>query len=190
MNREKGLFSGLDSIPYSIAMLVLGHQMYGKVDQVPGLFYVGTNFIHLHFIPLIPTRTYLVMNDQQERRVSLRMSGKSVLFGYVRAGFLLGCFFSAGTALVGALEAWNGKSNWPAVMGLAGLAVLFILLLVGSYRVSRAGALRALKLAGQAGIPPEVVAHYFIDSPELDRLEALRAQQWDEENLSAFDTEH
>ncbi|MCC7252612.1 hypothetical protein [Hyphomicrobium sp.] len=48
-------------------MFMLGGQnFYGKIDRVPGLFYVATQFIHLFYIPLIPMGTHLVVEDQND----------------------------------------------------------------------------------------------------------------------------
>ena len=38
---------------------MFGQRFYGKVDQVPGLFYVATHFAYLNYVPLFPTATYL-----------------------------------------------------------------------------------------------------------------------------------
>lgn len=48
-------------------MFMLGGQnFYGKIDRVPGLFYVATQFIHLFYIPLIPMGAHLVLEDTDD----------------------------------------------------------------------------------------------------------------------------
>jgi len=170
-------------------MLHIGLQTYGKVDHLPGLFYVETSFIHIQFVPLFPTCTYLVIDDAQKQSCPIGPSGKSILFGYMRAFFVLGCIASLFAAIAALIEVVEGRSTWLVVAAFVGLIGLFPLLWFLSYKVNRPGALRALELAAQVGIPPETVAAYFVDSPELDRLEAMRARQWEEEDYSTFDTE-
>ena len=69
-------------------MLVFGTQFYGKVDRVPGLFYVVTRFGHLWFIPLFPVESYLILDlpgETGKRGKGIPMSGKSVLHGWLRS---------------------------------------------------------------------------------------------------------
>jgi hypothetical protein len=177
--------------PRYFAMIVFwGERLYGKVDQIPGLFYVGTKFFYFQFIPLFPVRSYLVFVGHEDRGVPIGLSWKSVLFAYLRVIFVLIAALAAGIALVVFLKVGKHQDPWRVGGVPAGLSVLLILLTLLSYRLSRAGALRALKLAAQANISPEVLAQYFIDSPELDRLEDMRAQQWEEGKPSTDDTGH
>src|SRR4051812_50211547 len=66
---------------------IFGSRLYGKVDQVPGVFHVATKFGHLNFIPLIPMESYIVLSTQgkQFSGVRIPMSGKSVLVTWGRA---------------------------------------------------------------------------------------------------------
>jgi hypothetical protein len=65
-----------------------GRHLYGKVDHMPGLFYVSTEFWHLNFVPLIPLRSYIVLdrskNAQNCSRKQVPLRLKSVFVGYLR----------------------------------------------------------------------------------------------------------
>ncbi len=41
---------------------VHGKMMYGTCDVVPELFYVGTFFFHINFVPLIPLGSHLILS--------------------------------------------------------------------------------------------------------------------------------
>jgi hypothetical protein len=69
-------------------IIIFGQRMYGKVDRVPGICYVITIFAHLNFIPLVPVRSYIVLEGTEEggefRGKEVSVSLKSVLAGYLR----------------------------------------------------------------------------------------------------------
>src|SRR5437762_2645960 len=45
-------------------LLVWGSKLYGRVDDVPGMFYVATRFGHLWYLPLIPMGSFVVLERQ------------------------------------------------------------------------------------------------------------------------------
>ncbi len=146
-------------------VVIWGTQKYGKVDLVPGLFYVASDFAHVQFIPLFPTASYLILDGTQSSKgshgVRIPMSGKSVLVGYLRAAL-----FVALLALVGFGIATVGKEAIiGALLIAAGLFCGLVFLI--SYKLTRPGPQRALMLAQQAGIPPEVVAQHFVKAKLL-----------------------
>jgi hypothetical protein len=153
-------------------IVVWGTRLYGKVDHVPGLFYVSTHFFYAQFIPLFPTSTYLILDGTEGSKgfqgVKIPMSGKSVLFGYLRAALTI-----ASIALIafGGIEV--GKNNTAIGVGMivAGLTAGLALLL--SYKLTRPGPQRALRLAAQAGIEPEIVAKHFVGANLLTEVEEL-----------------
>lgn len=67
---------------------VHGECMYGYVDRVPGLCYVGTIFYHFNFVPIVPMRSIVVSENNypglppQMHRIPMNL--KSVLIGYFR----------------------------------------------------------------------------------------------------------
>src|SRR6267154_1566295 len=89
-------------------MIILhGTRLYGKVDQVPGLFHVATQFFYLQFIPLFPLASYLVFDgtgrdDGGFAGRKIGFHGRSIFFAYARlALFLGGCT----TAIIGFIDA-------------------------------------------------------------------------------------
>lgn len=86
-------------------MLFLGGtNFYGKIDRVPGLFYVATRFSHVFYVPLIPMGTHLVVDDAQNasakslgfllggqkfRSVRLGFSLKSLLYAWAKLALVL-----------------------------------------------------------------------------------------------------
>jgi hypothetical protein len=152
---ERGGDDGGDAM-----FIMFGTQFYGKVDHVPGLFYVSTRFAHLNYVPLAPTGSYLILDGSESgdnyRGVSIGLSAKSVVMGYLRAAMFLG-----GLVLAGFSIAEIGHNPTVGFALIAG-AVLLIPLFILSYRLTRPGPERALGLAQQAGIPPEVVAKHFV----------------------------
>src|SRR5262245_39781827 len=73
-------------------VIIWGSRLYGRVDDVKGLFYVATKCGHLRYIPLLPMESYLVLETSLTgwRGVPIPMSGKSVLMAWARAGAFIG----------------------------------------------------------------------------------------------------
>ena len=69
-------------------VIVWGITHVGKVDEVPGgLFHVVTQFSHLCFIPLVPRKSFVVLEtyaDRSFRGVEIPLSLKSVFAGWLR----------------------------------------------------------------------------------------------------------
>jgi hypothetical protein len=152
----------------------VGTRLSGKVDQVPGLFYVATEFFHLQFIPLIPLRSHVIFDgtekDETFSGVLITLSGKSVLFAWLRAfcwvaGVAAGIF-----AVIEFCSALARNGSGPIALGLALITGVVFYVLWASYRWARARPLRALELAKLADVAPEVVAEHFVDYPNLDSL--------------------
>src|SRR5216684_327977 len=104
-----------------------GSRNYGKVDHVPGLFYLSTQFFYLQFVPLIPTGTHLIIDGSEQgdgfRGVKVGLSGKSVFFAYLRAICMLG---GIAAIILGFVEMANHEML-PAIAmiasGIAGIAL-------------------------------------------------------------------
>jgi hypothetical protein len=163
-------------------MVIHGSRLYGKVDQVPGLFYVATMFFHIQFVPLIPYQSMLLLDAPkaagQGRGICIGLSGKSILFTWLRTASLLGGIILAFSTLACAIEVLRGRAGQlpGPLVGLAGLAAACFLFFWASYRLSRAGVARALKLATQAGIAPEILAQHFaerLSDADIEKLERL-----------------
>jgi hypothetical protein len=146
-------------------IFISGTQTYGKVDQVPGLFYVTTKFFHIQFIPLVPVGSYVYLDRGRKSEsyagFSIGLSGKSILFAWFRVALFLGVVAAVVAGAVAGMEYLEHRGSFKN-FGVAVLALgMLVYLLYGSYRVSRAGAARARKIAAAAGLPPELIANYF-----------------------------
>jgi uncharacterized membrane protein (GlpM family) len=153
-----------------------GTRNYGKVDHVPGLFYLSTQFFYLQFVPLVPTGTHLIIDGSEQgngfRGIKLGLSGKSVFFAYLRALCMVG---GIAAIIVGFISVAQHEMLPGIVLiasGIAGIA-LFIL----SYKLSKPSPHRALRLAQEAGIAPEVVAKYFVDAGLMVETEVDHASR-------------
>ena len=69
-------------------IIIYGTRCYGYVDRVPGFCYVATQFGHLNYLPLFPTKSFVIVEGSEEgdgfRGFELGVSGKSALAGYIR----------------------------------------------------------------------------------------------------------
>lgn len=153
----------------------IGTDLYGKTDQVPGLFYVATNFVHAMFVPIIPLRSYIVPDAKGagktgktvpvgrgpvlHDKVPIPMSVKSVLAAWLRGGLaILGvmCLVHGVPLMIRCLQhdpgvrAERAAAPWLILM----MAMLAYWL---TYRLSYASYSRALELADRLGWPPEVI---------------------------------
>jgi hypothetical protein len=151
-----------------------GTHIYGKVDQVPGLFYVGTRFFHIWFFPLIPVGSFLVLVGKRNQALPLALSGKSILFAYVRLALLLGGVLAGMACLMEGIAALEHRGGWSVPAGLLVTAALLFYGFYASYRLTRPSPERALELAERAGIPMELLATHFAkmqpagDGPEAE----------------------
>ena len=82
-------------------MIVYGSGLYGKTDEVPGLFYVATTFGHVWFLPLFPLVSCLVIDrrDYVRQVIPIRFSCKSMLLGWGRTGTMVTAVVAGLTAL-------------------------------------------------------------------------------------------
>src|SRR5262249_27541487 len=72
----------------SMGAIIVGTHLFGSVDRVPGLGRVATQFAHFNYLPLVPLRSYIIIEGSehgeefQGKRISLNFT--SVLIGYYR----------------------------------------------------------------------------------------------------------
>jgi hypothetical protein len=160
-------------------IVFFGCHNYGKVHHVPGLFYVVTRFAHLNGVPLLPLKSYLVVERFGPNVVQpIPLNLHSALIGWLRAllwvfaaGAVLGALFAAPAAL-------ERPRQWPALATLAAIAFGTLGLLWVSHRLTRAGPGKAIHLAGRFGVPIELVAEHFASYPDIDCIcEGLRQEQ-------------
>jgi hypothetical protein len=138
-----------------------GTQMYGKVDHVPGLFHVGTRFFHVWFIPLIPVGSFLMLDNKQNQGMAIGLSGKSVLFAYLRLGLFIACLVVGTIGIIEGSEALEHRGSWSGAIGCLLSTAVMAYAFYASYRFSRPNPRRALELAERLGIPMEVLATHF-----------------------------
>ncbi len=157
-----------------------GRRLYGKVDEVPGLFHVATQFFYLQYVPLVPLKSFIVLaGSGDERGVPTSMSVKSVLMAWVRTALVGGMLFG----LIFGIIQWIEYSSKHApgsgeLLLLAGTSLVGSgLLFWASKRFSRAGYDRAMELATQLELPPELIEQVFTQPVVLDDEATNQADQ-------------
>jgi hypothetical protein len=150
--------------------IALGKGLYGKVDHVPGLWYVATRFYYFQYLPIIPLGSVVVLDvlevDGVPRvEIPIRWSVKSVLVAWLRAILIFGGICMAGPAIA---RLMMGQLN--EALGLLSCAIPAFIVCRLSYPLTRAGAARTVDLAHQIGYPLKSVAVFFPDEyfPEAD----------------------
>lgn len=148
----------------------MGKRFFGRVDRVPGLFYVATAFIHLFWFPLIPLGTSIVLENSERagpggsttyRVHKTGFSFKSFLIAYFRAVLIFPIVF----AIVIPAAAYFGllaekfapvpdPAYWGTVLGIVFGGSLLVWL---SHKITAPSKKRALELGKIAGYPDEAV---------------------------------
>jgi hypothetical protein len=144
-------------------IIIWGQRLAGRSDQLPGTFYVATRYFHLYYVPLIPLKSFLIVEGTEAgagfEGLEVPLSFKSVTFGWLRAGLVLAGIGLPFAGIANTVEALKAVPPRSPVLG-AGLfaAGLLAWLLYGvTRRLSHASPRRALVLATRLGVPPEVV---------------------------------
>jgi hypothetical protein len=135
---------------------IYGTRRFGKVDHVPGLFYVTTSFVHVWFIPLIPLQSYIIVAGTGGcRGLTIDLCLKSVLIAWLRGALYVMTFFTTGGAVLGACEYFSSPKPKFSAEELLYLAVVAVMLFCGlclTYTCSGPGHARARRLAALLGI--------------------------------------
>jgi hypothetical protein len=129
-----------------------GTQLYGKVDKVPMLGHVATQFFYLQFVPLVPMASYLVLENGQGH-IPVSFSFKSMLVAWLRTACVLGAIglSIAGAIAVSDQHLGGGILCWVAAVGCAtAMIASYYLPIVGSASYER-----AMALADQVGVTLE-----------------------------------
>src|SRR5690242_18939565 len=65
-------------------IVIFGTRLFGKVDKIPGVFHVATQFAHINYVPLVPTKSWLVTSEQGKgwRGVPIPLSPKSIFIAW------------------------------------------------------------------------------------------------------------
>jgi hypothetical protein len=122
-----------------------GVRLYGRVDVVPGVFHVATEFFHIGLAPFVPLRTWLVLKE--EGVVLPRFHGKRIPWSWK-------------SVLVGWLRGWAGV--W-AVFSAIGLGVVIHLREEGAVLA----AVEALVFGALAWVTPRMFRANFARAKEL-----------------------
>lgn len=150
-------------------MIVFGTRLFGKVDEVPGYFFVATDFFHIWYLPLIPLGSHLVFGEGDEgwQGVPVRLSLKSVAVAWLRGFAIAGAVVFA---IVGLVQGgWN-----DSLLRALGCAALFaVLKLYKGFR--KATYERAVELAEQANLPPGIRVMVDLEYGVLTEEQAKRA---------------
>jgi hypothetical protein len=104
---------------------VHGEHLYGQVDRVAGLFYVSTQFWHLNYVPIVPLRSYIVLDGSEDgdtfRGKKIPLQWKSVVIGYLRGWLGAATMFTALYSAFVGTSFFIGHTEWYAIA--AALAV-------------------------------------------------------------------
>lgn len=150
-------------------MMHFGTVLYGKVHEVPDLFYVKTQFFHVNFLPLFPVKSFVIRaGTETEGNFSGRSVGwnlRSIVTAYGRACLFLAMAAGFAATILTAMLCGEGHDYWDYLgaslvcqVGAAGL-------LYGSFRWARwmrPNAARALEFARILGISLEELAQHCV----------------------------
>jgi len=150
-------------------MIIYGKRLCGRVDNVPGILYVATQFFHLYFIPIAPLDSFIILEGTESkngfRGVKTSFSLKSIGVTYARTvlwilGLLMVSQATCRVATPGAFAAHGGSLGW---VGVLTLGTVLLVILVWPRRVLRATNDRAFELARKVGIPEETIAALVLE---------------------------
>ena len=162
----------------------IGTKLMGKVDEVPQLGHVATQFFHVNYIPLIPTGTYFVLNEAGDefQGVSIPLSAKSILMAWLRAALFVGFILAIVFTIIAIAE-----KKTPAAIGIGVCGGLAMAAFCTTYYipfVSQAGYHRALELGRRVGASDEFLLMLEVQygrksaaeaDLELEKIEEQRA---------------
>ncbi len=108
-------------------LVIWGSRLYGKVDEVPGLFHVATKFAHLWFIPLLPLGSTVVFSQTWRgwQGAPIGLNVKSVIWAWTQALLLILAVLLTTLGVLGVIAAGSAPPDKPSTMGFA-LALLFV----------------------------------------------------------------
>ena len=157
-------------------VIIWGRSLYGRVDEVPGMCWVSTQFFHLYYIPLIPMGSYAVLSQQgnQWQGKSIGFSLKSLIMAWLRTAFVIAAIAGVITALVGWFDG-RGHANMNTVLIGVALLVGGVGGFLASARVASvnmASYERACELAQALGVTDEGQALLDLAYGQIDEREA------------------
>lgn len=143
-------------------MLIFGGRLFGKVEQVPGLFHVATQFFHVNFVPLVPTKSWLVLHGSEKSglgRTSWQgIELRSIRWGSVGMAWLrLGLLVALLVGGIGSMALLGNAEDRASATVMLALTVGALAALVASYRIVRATGESLRKLGKDPNVPAELV---------------------------------
>ena len=154
-------------------MIIYGTDLFGKVDQVPGKFFVATQFEHLYLFPVIPKQSFIVVESSVEgdsfQGVKIPMSFKSVLLAYFRGilgaiGIIMG-LFGATLLFLGLTTPGDWKSRVGGIEML-GIMSVCIFGLWGTSRLFHASPKKKMELTRQLGLHSSTINTDRFEQPK------------------------
>lgn len=149
--------------------MIIGTFRYGRVDRVPGRFYVATQFLHFCYLPIVPLQSYVIQQEELEsfQGVPIPMSLKSVFLTWARAIMLL-------YVLTTSWAMWQGNAPESQLVWTIGTAVAVV---ASWFYVPRATFTRAVQLGLAMGVAPSDIAkQYKREAPDTETLSRLESE--------------
>jgi len=143
---------------------VFGKRYAGKVDCVPGLFFVKSYFLHVYWLPFVPQGSYLLWDDPQNRfrGVRIPLCWRSVFKAWLVLYPLI--LFLLGSALVTIVNFDPPTSQNVPMRRLVGIPILVIVFALPFwlwFRLAKLTGARAIELAAHLSIPNFVVEQHM-----------------------------
>jgi hypothetical protein len=178
--------------------ITFGEKLYGAVDQVPGHFYVATPFIHINEFPIVPGRSYLVLQGSRVdpslfrkgsfAGYSIYWSLKSIVMAWFRALLVLLSLVAITLAIVMYWVYFNDKNDVQYLriaLDASGALALFLATYRLSLRLTAASPRRlaamARRLEGKYPKAALVVQTYLKENG----LDYLNTENGQDEDISA-----
>jgi hypothetical protein len=163
-------------------MIIYGKRLCGRVERVPGVLYVATQFFHLYFIPVAPVESFVVVEGSEGEKgfkgVKTGFNAKSIVLAYCKTLLFLG---GSIMLMIGGIQACNGPSDTSASDGsgvgnfvFPALGAILIAICFAWRPWSRATEIRAHELAERLGISRD-----RLDAWMVERKHAAQANQRD-----------
>jgi hypothetical protein len=150
-----------------VSMMIIGDDYFGKVDSVPGLFFVKTRFLHCNCFPLVPRESYLFLDAKTDLSgycgVKIPFGWKSLGIAWSRAVLAIAIamsLFAGGVVLfVGTVD---GTVHRGIYLGASwSIALILILIMRLTYKCEPANLKRAVELGHYLGFASEEVERWF-----------------------------
>ncbi len=138
-------------------IIIFGRRAYGRVE-VSGTTFVLTEFVHLWYLPIVPTGSHVVLSREANGLVHNvpmgRLHGVSVLAAYLRTWGALGIVLCIAGALAGSEDGWLGAMPW--LVSAAGLAAAVVVAWTKLGKLSPSELARRQTYARFAGVAVDV----------------------------------